>query len=590
MICVSSHPSPKKHDREVGIMGSVKIRIQKHSRWQRVRGIVCSRRVWRWAAIVVLAIVLVQLVLPYDRAFLFARADDVPVGLKTEHEIAQILRDRYARATVITTQPDTKKSFIDVGLKVDADASARRVVEYPLWQRLIPLSMLLRLGDTEHPSRVTYLKLPLEQWASDISTACAKPARDASIEIREGALALSPSADGRECPKLGLIASLKQTPLAPELRVDTAAHTLKPKRGDRAVRSQITKVQKVIDQGITVTVLDATITAQTSEIVSWLTFSDGPDGQLKLDVDPGKVQAFVARVQAPVYIAPGTTSVSVRDGQETGRVVGAAGRGVDSGDLINQLRSRLQQQSSGAIVATLAVLPPREVFSRSYTNSTAGLQALLTDITTEHSNMAIALRELEGQQRTVSAGGDKQFHPASTYKLFMAHSVIKRIEANQLKWTDEINGTTVDECLTRMIVNSDNICAEAFAEKFTWGSVQSDLKSIGATGTNLNLPEPVGTVKDQVLFLHKLHHNQLMKQENKDKLLALMRQQRFRAGIPAGVGVTVANKVGFLGNNLHDSGLVYSGHGVYALSIYSTGGTWGAIADATRRIEALLAS
>ncbi len=557
----------------------------------RLAGVVRSKRFWKYAGIVLGAVIFLQLIFPYDRAFFLSQVDQQPVALKTTDEITHFLEERYKNGVVVTAQPATRTSFADTGLKVDPGATAERLTRYPVWQRLIPFSSIVRLFSGDHVSKVSYLKLTNEQWASDIEAKCAVSAKDAEVEIRDGKLAVSASSDGAKCPAAAVITALKATPLAPEIRVNTARETVKPKRSNEQMSAQIKKIETVIARGVTVDVSGTKVTAEPSEIVSWLVFTGGANNQLQLDVDSAKLQEFIARVQRPIYASPGTTVVTMRDGIETGRTTGANGRGIDNTDLIAQLRRALNQQDAINLTAKVISVPPLVTYSRTYTNSTAGLQALINDIAGEKGNTAIAVTELDGQRRNVSANGDKQYHPASTYKLFVAFGVVKRIEANQWKWSDGINGTTIDECLTRMIVNSDNACAESFAEKIGgWSGVEADVKATGATGTNLNLAEPVGTVKDQVLFLQKLQDNQLMKQENRDKLLALMKRQQYRAGIPAGVKSEVADKVGFLGANLHDSGLIYTSHGVYALSIYSSGGSWGNIADAARRIEALMAS
>ena len=569
-------------------------RVQWKKRAAAVKGwfsFVYSRRFWKWAGGIAAIIVGIQFVIPHDLALPFATLDGVNVGGKTIAEITQQATARYADAHVITREPQTSTTFAEAGVAINARVSAQNVVEYPWWQRVIPLSIIIKLVHHGHASSVQYQKLSIDAWADSVRDACASDAADAGIEIRGGELTVKESQTGRECNKKQLVENLSHTPLQPELVVETKPVVVQPKRSDAQVAAQIHTIQALIDKGITVTVLGNTVRAQPDEIVQWLSFTDGQNGQLKLDVDPAKMQDFVARVQRPVYTAPGTTVVTMRDGVETGRVSGTSGQGVDQNDLIAQLRSALNQSKKIELTAKVSALAPKVTYQRSYTNSTPGLQALLNDIAAEHSDMAIALTEVDGQRRSVGANGEKQYHPASTYKLFVAYGVIKRIEAGQWKWDEQVNGTSVDECLTRMIVNSDNACAEAFADKMGgWGAVQTDVKSTGATGTNLNLAEPVGTVKDQVNYLVKLQGNQLMKQENRDKLLVLMKRQQYRSGIPAGVNYEVADKVGFLSGYLHDSGLVYTPHGTYALSIYSKGGSWGNIADAARRIEALLAS
>lgn len=69
-----------------------------------------------------------------------------------------------------------------------------------------------------------------------------------------------------------------------------------------------------------------------------------------------------------------------------------------------------------------------------------------------------------------------------------------------------------------------------------------------------------------------------------------MKRQIFRKGIPAGVGVPVADKVGFIPDEglYHDSAIVYAPSGVYVLVIYTQGSNWAAIADAAKQIHAQL--
>lgn len=550
-----------------------------------------SRRFWYGAMVVLGVVVILQLLIPRGRALPGASVDGQSIGLKSEQEIESFLTERYKDATVVTVAPETSASFTEAGIAVDESVTAVKVVGYPLWQRIIPFSFVYKLFHNAYQSTVEYGELPLSQWAKKVSEACYVAARDATIAATsDNTLGVIPSQNGTECNEKEVIASLKSTQLASRMIVDAKKKTLAPKRTDQQVSAQLKDIQTVIDQGISVKVLDTVTQAQPEDIISWLTFEDGADGALVLGVDAEKVQPFIASLQQPIYIAPGTTVIYTTDGQETNRTTGATGRGIDSAALIESLRSQLRTLKTATIEAKVVSIAPKETFRRSYTNSAAGLQALLNDLATEKGDMAIAVTELGGQQRNVSANGSKQYHPASTYKLVVAYSVVKRIEAGQLKWEDQINGQTVDGCMTKMIVNSDNACAEAFAEKFSWKAIQADAAAIGMARTNLNSPDPVSTVTDQVLLLKKLQANQLMKPENATKILDLMKRQVYRAGVPAGVSVEVADKVGFMSGLLHDSAIVYAPNGTYLISVYSSGGTWGDIADVTRRINALITS
>lgn len=559
----------------------------------RIRGVLgrirISKRTGYIIGGVLLAIVVLQLAFPRDKAFFNAKIDGVPVGLKSSEEIQSLLRDRYKSAVVLTKNPDTKTSFKDAGVIVSYSESARKVTDYPLWQRLIPLSSLIRsFGISQSVVTMTDPEI-LSVWAANTEQACAKNPVDAAIVVTDDFdLTISTSEKGRKCDDKVLVDSLNAAKVSPTMQVDSRAKSIDPARSDKDVQAKLKEVQSIVDQGVTVTVLGTSTSAVPSEIISWLKFTDGPDKSIVLDIDPEKVQPFVERAEKPIYIAPGTTVVRMVDGAETSRVTGEKGRGIDRNKLVEQLRVQLQQAKTEPILAVAADLPPKEQVLRTYTNSLAGLNALLADLARENHDMAISVREMSGQGRVASVNGSKTYQPASTYKLFVAYSMIKKVESGELNWQSPLNGTSLDECMSRMIINSDNDCPRAFAAQYSWGLIQSDLKALGLTETNLNTSPLIGTTSDQALFLEKFYRGQLMKDENKNKLLDLMKRQKFRQGIPAGVPHTVADKVGFLTGLLHDSAIVYSPKGDYAISIYTDGGTWGDIADAARRIDQLL--
>lgn len=218
------------------------------------------------------------------------------------------------------------------------------------------------------------------------------------------------------------------------------------------------------------------------------------------------------------------------------------------------------------------------------------MAAFLADLGRSKGDYAITVRELGGLSRSASYNGGKIYHPASTYKLFVAYGVLKRIENGSLQWdTPFLNNQTVDQCFEAMIVRSDNPCAEKFGNDLGWGNIQNDIRGIGISASVLAGGSGFrSNTDDQVNFLQKLVQGNIVTDPNKDKLLSVMSRQIYRAGIPAGTRVGVADKVGFLNGLLHDTAIVYSPNGTYLVSIYSNGSTWGGIADAAKQIEAFL--
>ncbi len=225
--------------------------------------------------------------------------------------------------------------------------------------------------------------------------------------------------------------------------------------------------------------------------------------------------------------------------------------------------------------------------SQTYSPTITGLRVLLYDIQREKGDYAISVRTSAGDI-AADVSGTKQYHPASTYKMFVGWAIIKKIAAGQLSWSDQaVDGRTVSQCFDAMIINSDNPCGEWLGGKVGWTSLNNKLKDIGLSCTNLSTAW-VSCANDETLFLQKLQTGQLLTTDQADRLLGVMKKQVYRSGIPAGVDATVADKVGFLEGKLHDAAIVYAPGGTYELTIMTDGSSWAQIADAAKQIDAQL--
>ena len=199
--------------------------------------------------------------------------------------------------------------------------------------------------------------------------------------------------------------------------------------------------------------------------------------------------------------------------------------------------------------------------------------------------MSISVRKLGDSG--VSVNGDKQYHPASTYKLYVAYAVLKRIDAGQWTWDKQTSYGSVTQCFDKMILYSDNACAEWFGGAIGWKTVFAEVRGQGlSSNTAVTADGFRSTTNDLALFLQKLEANQLgLSEPSRAHLLDVMKHQVYRKGIPAGVNGTVADKVGFLDSILNDAAIVYSPSGVYIITIMSDGSSWGAIANVARAID-----
>jgi len=165
---------------------------------------------------------------------------------------------------------------------------------------------------------------------------------------------------------------------------------------------------------------------------------------------------------------------------------------------------------------------------------------------------------------------------------------LKRIESGAWRWTDQINaGRDLAKCLDDMIVKSDNACGEAMLSKIGYKTLTNELSAIGLKKSSFLHDFPETTAGDLTTFVGALQSGQLLNQSSTNTLLSAMKRNIYRQGIPAGANGQTANKVGFLDAFLHDSAIVYSSGGTYALTIMTEGSSWGAIADLTRQLEKL---
>jgi len=257
---------------------------------------------------------------------------------------------------------------------------------------------------------------------------------------------------------------------------------------------------------------------------------------------------------------------------------------------LNEIANVLNDKKDRA-QAQVTSLPPKVEYSRTFSKTSTGIAAQLKFYDDDNAGVfGVSFSELGGQGLSAQHNGDRQFVTASTYKLFVAFSVIKRVEAGKMKWDDAdiAGGRDLNKCFDDMIVKSDNACAEALIKKIGANELNADIKSLGLNSTAFKSDNNVTTANDLAKYLTQLEKGSMpIKPENRERLLGAMKRNVYRQGVPAGASGAVADKVGFLWGLLHDATIVYSPKGTYVLVVLTDGSTWANIADLTRKIEAL---
>lgn len=556
------------------------------SRWFR-RHRVFVRRVGIGLAAFSICTVIVQLAYPAGRVLPFVTVEGASLRANTTTGATKFLDGRYKDATVqIKTEDKTfTRSYAEIGLDADAWNTSRSAARYTFAQRLIPFSSVYIMMRRDTPMQVKVDDDRLKYFTQEVQKEGLVPAVNADIEVNGTEVSLVPAKKSKEYPSSTVEASIRKASFKPVTDIKVAPVNNLPERTDDEVKSVLGDAQRAVNTLLSLKVGEEKVKVEKATIGSWLDFVEEPQTKkLQLTLKSDAVTKYLETIQNKVYKAPGTTHIQIIDGREANRTEGAPGQGIDTAKTIASLGDVLKKGDETTLSVPIAVLPAKVVYDKQYSNSDAGLAAMLKDLAASN-GFGISVMELSG--RSANVNGSKSFTAASTYKLYVAYAVFKQIEAGQMTWADAINGQTVASCFDAMIVKSDNPCGTGLGQRIGWQKIEDMVHGIGLTNTQLS-PKLTTTASDLGLFMYKLQNGSLVGPADQARLLDAMKRQIYRAGIPAGTGVAVADKVGFIDNVIHDAAIVYGARGPYVMVIMTSNSSWGAIASAAKQIDAFL--
>lgn len=546
----------------------------------------------------VLLLFVVQLFYPNDRLPLFARVDGVGVSAWTKADAVKLLNEKYSSERITLSlgeaNPDSDHPLLaEAGITAD---NTQRIEQasYPWYLRIIPTS-LLWFGILQHEQAPSYSVDEAETRAYLVSQTgenCVIPAKDASLKLEGDKLAVVSSRPGGTCDLASAVKAVKsaQPRINADSKITIPVTIVAPTIGNDDAKRLGDSLNDASKDGVELKVANKTQTIEQKEVLSWLTFKT--QGEiLVFDINSDKAGAYLSKTATPVIAKPaGVTKVSTSDFTETSRQDGATGQTLDTAKTLGEIKSVLSDGKDQAR-AQVTSLAPKVEYTRSYSKTSTGIAAQLKFYDDDNAGVfGVSFAELGGQGLSAQHNGDRQFVTASTYKLFVAFSTIKRVESGQMKWDDGdiAGGRNLSKCFDDMIVKSDNACAEALIKKIGAKDLNADIKSIGLVATAFRSDNNVTTANDLARYLTQLEKGTLpIKAENRDRLLGAMKRNVYRQGVPAGASGQTADKVGFLWGLLHDATIVYSPKGTYVLVVLTDGSSWANIADLTRKIEAL---
>jgi len=555
-------------------------------------------------ALLYFLLIVAQFLYPTDRMLPFANVDGVNVGFWQKDDAINFLDDKYAKQKINVYIGSNKQPSISVlpselG-RTDSNKSRIKNHSYPWYVRLVPFSILWHEAISSYlPVTSINNQAKIKDFlATHVGEDCNFKAKNADIVPRKDRLVVVPSQLGGKCTMQDVLSEFAKIDASLDAQnIRIPVQPVEPKISSDKARALASSINQNIKDGISIKAEDVTVKFSTKDILDWIIVKN-KGKKLSVAVSPNKTKkALDDTLGKKIARAPGVTKITTRDFAEIKRVNGRRGRKLDTVNTTKQLNDLIRGGSGNTIHAKVVTVNPRTQWHQIYTKTSVGLSALMSNFAKEHNGVyGVQMVELGGKGRHAAYNSARQFTTASTYKLFVAYSTLKKVEAKKFKWNDKINGKTLSACFDDMIVISDNACAEALIRKITKKKLDADIRALGIYNTTFQAWSNAGgrstnvtTAKDLASFLTKLETGTLpISGSSRSKLINAMKRNVYRSGIPSGSSARVANKVGFLWGLLHDAAIVYNSKSTYVLVIMTDGSSWSNIAELSRKIENLL--
>lgn len=550
--------------------------------------------IWRVAVGIVAVMILVvgaQFLYPQDRSLPYATVNGKTAGNKTVSELTPLVQDVF-EDTAVTLKANAVTSeakLSALGATLNSDKTTNVLMQYSWQQRLIPFSIVW-LKPSIRSAYVTFDDEVLKTKAAELAAKMTSQPKNGTVSLAAGGeVGITPAEDGVSVSSDEIVRSVgKATYAFGANTVSVSPKISKPTITNEMLSNVKATIQTVLGKTLTVkSSLDTNMvsTPDKSAMAAWIHIGD----DLKLSLDKGKVAEYVNQFAKTQVQPAGTTKVTMIDGVETGRIDAPAGRGVNLDVFTSDLTKALLENGSSTVTVQFRAIAPTVAYSRTYSSSQAGLQAYVNDVT-RGTSIQISLQQLTGAGWGASSGASTSVVSASTYKLFVSAILFDKINGEQIHWSDPIQGTNVDGCLSKTIVVSANNCAEQWLGEWGRSNVNAALYAKGISGaTSFTTGDAARTsAADLQRLLVGLQNQTLFNAADSGKLLSLMKQQVYRKGIPAGSAGVVADKVGFLWDYLNDAAVVYHPQGTYVLVVMTKGQSWAKIAEITKQIETIM--
>lgn len=553
-----------------------------------------THRVFVWVIFLSASVIIsCQMLYPLDRAVPFAQIGDTSVAYMQHDTLAAKLTTLFGATKVELRagEKTTVHTLATAGAELNTERSIQQLIEYPFWQRFIPLSILWQVPSVSQ-ANVFYTDARLQEFAHKRSAEMSASPTNARLAIEQGKLVATPAKQGIEIRTTDIVTTLSRA----SLQLGKTTQITLPSKQLAAARTMDDFVQvqaqaeAALQRKITIILDEQHFTPTDEEVASWLLLATEPAGQVSLQVDAQKVETYIASLNAQVGEPAGQTDIRMVNGNEVGHTPGKVGREVDSAALLPQISAYLLEgMGYPNITGSFVEVQPSIIFNSKYTSSEAGLQAYVADVGASK-NVRIDVRQLDGQKWSANTRATESTVSASTYKLFVSLVLFDKMSGGEISWSDQMLDTDVSTCFDRMTIASTNPCAEKWLAEWGRSNVNSFLYGRGfSNGTTFTSSiANHTTAADLTTYMTGLHEGTLVKEPYRSRLIHSLSVHPYRKGIPSGSQGKVYDKVGFLWDYVHDTAIVQHPRGTYAITVMTKGQSYAAIATITREIEKIM--
>lgn len=550
--------------------------------------------------VVLIVLTAIQLLYPSNTLLPLTSVEGVNLSGLSKSAAIQALDSEYSQVSInIFFGSDSSGVYSnpkpsDIGITVSNEQRINQM-NYPWYLRLAPGSLFWGHFVIKPSSGTVYSRdsAKLNEYIrNEWGDSCSVQPKDASVKLEDNQVVVQEGNDGGTCAIKDAFMSLDNVNLSivSDVSVIVPAVLIPATVSNSDANKLAKEINDKTKDGIEIAINDDKVVIPRDQVVSWIDLSSS-GGKLDFSLNAGRASEFLTNQLAQkVSRAPGTTTISTHDFVETSRQTGVSGQTLDINLTLENIKDYILGEADSAQIGVVTT-DPQIQYERSYSQTNVGLSSLISNFATTHAGTyGVVLTELSGQYRRATYNSTQSFTTASTYKLFVAYSTLKRVESGVWQWTDQIQGgRNLTKCFDDMIVLSDNNCAYTLLNKIGFTNITNEAKAIGCIHTSFLGSDGIkSTPEDIALLLAELQTGQILgQQSSRDILINAMKRNVYRLGIPKGTTGTVANKVGFLDALIHDAAIVYSSTGPYVLVIMTNGSSWTNIAELTRQIEAL---